>query len=270
MLFQASKMNESYALEYIRGSFERKERILWLENSPLHSLPPLPNHITELYLCKSKNITELPELPQNLSAFSCSGTSIKTLPSLPNKLQTLICSDSEIEYLPELPKSLYLLNAHNSKLKELPALPEFLYNLWCGRTNITEFPTLPSVLQNLDCSETRITKLPPLPPNLRNLEIQDTPLRELPDRFPESLGVLYAFRTLLPDKFNEETPNDYLARVKKFQQFVSELKPALEERERRKRTIARCKAVKERLMAATWHTDRVLDWCDPNAFSFDD
>ena len=263
-------MNESHALDLIHDVIERQGKILWLENSSLHSLPPLPNQITELYLCKSKNITEIPELPQHLLAFSCTGTPIRTLPSIPNKLQRLIVSDSEIEYLPGLPQSLYLLNAHNSNLKELPALPEFLCDLWCGRTNITEFPPLPSVLQNLDCSETRITKLPPLPPNLCRLEVQGTSLRELPERFPETLDVLYAFGTLLPDKFNEETPNDYLARVKKFQQFVSELKPALEEHERRKRIIQRCKAIKEELMAVTWHTDRVLAWCDPNAFSWED
>ena len=36
------------------------------------------------------------------------------------------------------------------------------------------------------------------------------------------------------------------------------------------RTIQRCKAIKEDLMALTWHTDRVLDWCDPLAFSWED
>lgn len=36
---------------------------------------------------------------------------------------------------------------------------------------------------------------------------------------------------------------------------------AAEERERRERARARCHLLKEDLMAATWHPDRMLTWC---------
>lgn len=264
-------MNESYALNLIRDVVERQGKILRLENSPLRSLPPLPNHIEQLYVCKCKEITELPALPINLTEFACDGTSVKTIPTLPLHLQRLNCASTQVEYLPSLPQTLISLNIYNSQLKELPALPEvFLTTLMCGKTNLTEFPSLPNSLHTLDCSETRITKLPQLPQNLIVLDMYKTPIRELPERFPESLQWLTAYQMLLPDKLIEETPNDYVVRVKKFQQFIATLKPIMEEHICRRRCIARCKAVKEELMAATWHTDRVLEWCDPNAFSWED
>lgn len=264
-------MNEQQALERIREVVEDQEKtFLWLEGAPLTSLPLLPNHIKKLYVSKCKNITELPELPTSLTDFCCGATSIKVLPALPSCLHILNFAKSGVEYLPELPQSLTLLNAHKSKLAALPALPESLESLWCGGTNITEFQPLPPGLRVLDCSETRVAKLPVLPASLERLEIWRTPLRDLPDHFPESLDTLYAYEMLMPDKIMEETPNDYVARVKKFQGFITSLKSALEERDRRKRIIARCKAAKGDLMAATWHPDRVLDWCDPKAFDYED
>jgi hypothetical protein len=261
-------MNEQYALELIRSVAENQNKtFLWLENAQLTSLPSLPNHIRTLQVSKCKNITEIPELPPNLKSFCCNGTPLKTLPSLPRSLDILNCAGTEIEYLPELPSSLGLLNVYNSKVATLPALPESLGQLCCGQTSITEFPPLPRGLRAFDCSETRITKLPALPANLEHLEISKTPLCELPDHFPESLETLYAFEMLIPEyDIEEETPNEYVARVKKFQRFIVGMKLELN----RKRIIARCKAIKEELMAATWHPDRVLDWCDPNAFDCDD
>lgn len=265
------KMNEQYVLELIRSVAENQNKtLLWLENAQLTSLPSFPNHIRTLQVIKCKNITELPELPLNLTSFCCNGTPVKTLPILPRSLNILNCAETEVEYLPELPQSLRLLNANKAKLAVLPVLPESLDSLWCGGTNITEYPPLPLDLRVFDCSETRITKLPALPARLERLEIFRTPLRELPDHFPESLETLYAFEMLVPDKLVEETPNEYVARVKTFQRFISGLKTVLEERERRKRTITRCKSVKEDLMATTWNTDRVLDWCDPNVFKYED
>lgn len=284
-------MNEQYALKLIQEVAEDQEKKilrlenaqltslpllpnhiknLWLEKAQITSLPPLPNHIDTLWIEKCKMITELPELPPNLRDFSCCGTPVNTLPSLPSRLHRLSCEDTEVEYLPDLPPSLYLLNADNSKLAVLTELPESLVHLWCKNTNITEYPPLPRRLETFDCSNTRITKLPVLSEKIRHLRIYKTPLRELPEQFPDSLRFLHSYETLMPDKFENEMPNEYLARVKKFQGFIEGLKPVLEERECRKRVISRCKAVKEDLMAATWHTDRVLDWCDPHAFDWED
>lgn len=263
-------MNEQKALERIRDVVENQSVFLWLEDAPITSLPSLPNHIERMWVSKCKNITKLPELPTKLIDLSCDGTPIKMLPALPSHLHLLNFAETEVEYLPELPQSLRVLHANNSKLAALPTLPECLSILRCWQTNITELPPLPRELRTLECSETRITKLPVLPENLRDLGIFRTPLRELPDQFPESLEYLSAFDMLWADKEIDESPNEYLTRIKKFQQCIADLKSVLEERERRKRTIARCKAVKEDLMAATWRTDRVLDWCDPKAFEYDD
>lgn len=72
---------------------------------------------------------------------------------------------------------------------------------------------------------------------------------------------------------NESTP-EYYQRIRTWISIRKGLREKIPQSvwivESRKRTVKRCKAVKEELMAATWHTDRVLDWCDPNAFSWED
>ena len=103
-----------------------------------------------------------------------------------------------------------------------------------------------------------------LPPSIHEIEA----LNIAPTRLPNEIHNLFWFTVSdknLPVKRrqNESTwSRDWYTRVKE-----GEL---LEEAERRKRIIQRTKEIKERLMAATWHPDRVLDWCDPRAFDYDD
>jgi hypothetical protein len=74
----------------------------------------------------------------------------------------------------------------------------------------------------------------------------------------------------IPDNQPGERPNAYAKRINTFQKHIATLKLVLDERKSRKRMIARCKAIKGCLIEATWHPDRILAWCDPNAFDLGD
>jgi len=103
-----------------------------------------------------------------------------------------------------------------------------------------------------------------LPPSINEIDA----LSIAPTRLPDEIHNLFWFSVSdknLPVKRarTESTwSREWYMRVKEGER--------LEETERRKRTIQRTKEIKERLMAATWHTDRVLAWCDPHAFDYDD
>ena len=264
--------SESESLARINDIIKQNNTCTVIENIRLRSLPSFSNCTNILYLIirSSNDITEIKELPPKLIEVACINTSCKTLPPLPQTLRKLGWNGSEIESL-ILPPSLKSLNLYNSKLNKLPELPATLEILSCEKTNITQYPPLPDTLFHFNCSLTSITRLPRLPPNLTYLDINRTPIRELPERFPESLTTLRAYlMILIPDRQPDEEPNNYAKRINTFQKHIAALKLDLEERERRKRMIARCKVIKGCLIETTWHPGRVLDWCDPNAFDFGD
>ncbi len=265
-------MDESESRARINDIIAQNSTLTFIENVRLRSLPSFSNCTNILYLIirSSNEIAEIKELPPNLIQVECINTSCKTLPPLPETLRILGWTGSEIEML-ILPLSLTTLDLYNSKLNKLPELPVTLEVLACEKTNITQYPPLPDTLLHFNCSRTDITCLPQLPPYLTYLDINRTPICELPERFPETLTTLRAFQMMrIPDNQPDEEPNNYAKRINTFQIHIANLKLALEERKSRKRIIARCKAIKGCLMEATWHPDRVLTWCDPNAFDYDE
>jgi Leucine-rich repeat (LRR) protein len=149
------------------------------------------------------------------------------------------------------------------------------------------FPTLPDSLEYLYFEKSQIEKLPErLPANLRYLSCSETKISEFPVDLP--IGIIHIDAltiapTSLPDKIygicwfavsDKNLPvkrtaadiamwsRDWYKRVKEGER--------LEVEKSRERTIQRTKEIKERLMATTWHPDRVLDWCDPLAFTYED
>lgn len=244
-------------------------KILVIQGTQIQSLPPLPDTL-EILGCQSAPLKSLPAtLPPNLYGLDCNDTEISSLPPLPASLTLLYCCNTNISSLPTLPDRLTTLYCSNTNISELPNVPITLQSLSVSNTTIREIPYLPEA-EDILCSSTRVSVVPTLSHRLVSLYICDSPIRELPDEFPPRLHFLDCQRTLLPDKYMEESSWDYLRRVKTFQAVVRCIKEGLEIEMSRQRTIRRCKAIKERLMAATWHPDRVLDWCDPNAFSWED
>lgn len=170
--------------------------------------------------------------------------------------ESLDISNLGLTELPHnLPAALRILRCNCNNITMLPHdLPVNLLELYCNNMPMTRLPdTLPARLEILSCNNTLITSLPAeLPANLTGLYCNCTLLSSLPDKLPARVvreGGLFCYNTHLPDMRHGESSNDYYARIKR------------EERAERGRCVRRLKAVKEELIAATWHTSRVVHWC---------
>ena len=125
---------------------------------------------------KSKNLYELPELPEDLEILICDNNNLKSLPKLPENLKELWCHKNQLESLPELPESLEQLACRNNKLKHLPKLPDSLEYLSCADNQLESLPELPDGLLEMLCGRNNIKILPKLPYSLRNMYCHNNPL----------------------------------------------------------------------------------------------
>lgn len=220
------------------------------------------------------------------------------IPTLPENVLNLWIIDCKCEVLPRLPPNLIALHCHNLKIKQIPELPDslkyFTYSFGVSPnehkvllpnklpsnliqiviTNVanTVLPEFPDTLQVFDIGWSNYTELPKLSDNLRMLDCRDTSLLKLPELLHEcmTLESFHGCKNLPPILEGVDTIESYHARLTKKQHFVKDFPDKFELYASRKRSISRCKAIKERLMAYTWHPDRVLDWCDPKAFEYED
>ena len=160
-----------------------------------------------------------------------------------------------------LPTTLKYLRCNCNNIKKLPNnLPANLREIYCNNMPLIDLPdTLPASLEILSCNNTMITCLPEtLPTNLKGLYCNYTRLNSLPYNLPDRiinpiLGEgLWCYNTNLPNPRQEESVKDYYTRI------------THEERETRKRILMRLRIVKEELIAKTWHTSRVVEWCGVN------
>lgn len=203
------------------------------------------------------NITNLPPLPDTLKELSIYHTPITSLPTLPSTLEKLILIETLITELPLLPstlKKLYINPLHNLGITQLPPLPPTLVYLSCiTNYSLTELPPLPSSLQKLYCGWTQITELPPLPDSLLEFGCQNTLLTELPS-LPSSLTWLNCSDcpNLIIQRTEGESIQDYNKRWEEWR----------EEQLSNTRCQSRCLAIKEELIAAAWHPDRVEQWLE--------
>jgi hypothetical protein len=239
---------------------------------PLKKLPPLPATLLHLNCCSSP-IEEL-HLPDGLLTLYCNYTMIQSLPPLPSTLTSLICGSAFLSSLPALPDNLQTLNIADSSnsLTTLPSLPSRLTSLCIHSEHINILPPLPNSLRYLILRKTNLRKLPELPDSLEIFSCQKSLLRDIPPTCSSTLQMLfsdnYYFRNKLSSR--QESSSDYLSCIATFRERLKDIMCAVEKREARLRTVKRCKEIKERLMAATWHPDRVIDWCDPRAFDYED
>jgi hypothetical protein len=149
-----------------------------------------------------------------------------------------------ITSLPELPSGIQRLWCDNTPLTSLPKLPSGLQELYCHNTQLTSILELPSELQVLSCYNTPLASLPELPSGLQRLWSDNTPLTKLP-KLPSRLQELYCHSfPLILQRGKNESIQDYNLRWR-------------EEKEVKERTLTRTEAIKEDLMAETWHPRRV-------------
>lgn len=106
-------------------------------------------------------------------------------------LETLSCSNNKLSQLPELPKNLTFLECRNNQLTKLPTLPVTLSTLYCSYNSLTELPPLPNALQSLSCDNNNLRKLPSLPSKLTSLFCNQNVSLECLPLLPQSLQYLY-------------------------------------------------------------------------------
>jgi len=152
----------------------------------------------EMLNCYDNQLTSLPALPVGLVVLSCGGNLLTELPTLPSGLESLGCGENLLTVLPALPLGLTNLNCIINQLTELPALPSGLTDLNCGANPLTELPTLPSGLESLGCGGSLLTELPALPSTLIILDCNDNQLTELPE-LPSGLFGLDCQENLLTE-----------------------------------------------------------------------
>jgi hypothetical protein len=120
--------------------------------------------------------------------------------------------------------------------------------LSCFHNQLTKIPdTLPVGLMELCCYNNCLTRLPDtLPAGLINLSCSHNQLTTLPDTLPASLVSLYTRGNHLPDRPEDESIPDYLARAK-----------AIAEAASKERIVQRCGRIFEELAQKVWHPSRV-------------
>jgi hypothetical protein len=254
-------------------------RKLFAEGNSLTTLPPLPDTLEILELQGNQLQGSFPPpkggvntpLPHSLQKLILSRNLLTNIPTLNNHLTYL-----EVSYNPylimigTLPNSLHTLYADNTKLVFLPNIPSSLSVLNLCSTYILSLPPLSQRLEYMNVSNSRIQRLPTLPSSLTELYLENTPVRYLPEPLPPTLLILHCKKTPL-----EECPP--LPQSCKYYLFDSPLSKeligccshedcllALSKHRRKKskeRQQQRCQHVKEELMAKTWHSKRMIQWC---------
>ena len=250
-----------------------------LSNLDITSLPRLPYNLKRLSI-SFVPITFL-ELPSNLEELEICMTEIRELPELPNTLKYLVTKCNILTCLPDLPESLELLSCSDCNLRTLPKLPSKLIQLDCNNNPLSTLPELPKTLITLNITYTAITELSEcLPSDLRYININPKYVKRLPNTDNYSIisnnwSHNFKLCNYIPPYEYFGYKNGYRSiifydHIKTIEKNTKNIKQELELYISKKRTVKRCKAIKEDLMAATWHTDRVLDWCDPKAFDYED
>jgi hypothetical protein len=279
------------------SAFPETLKTLSLHLTRLPVLPPLPAGLTKLNVSESRFTLPNP-LPPALKELHCYHMKLKELPPLPVSLTCLDCSHNRLERLPELPPRLQYLDCSVNRIQgEHVTLPSSLIHLDCSRNAITSLPALPASLSHLDCAANRLSVLPTIPASLHSLNFMANPIERYPyiynprmlvlisghGRYYNALGTKRACIdgiTVFPPDFDPEDKAYERYDEKKYEVPVAThgawyeededddygcthnetLEMVLEvQRQMDAHTFIR--AIKEELIAVTWHPHRIEAWC---------
>jgi Leucine-rich repeat (LRR) protein len=197
----------------------------------------------------------------NIKELILTGNSITVLEGLPPNLEILTCNMNKIKEIKNLPATLTHMYCNYNQLTVLDGLPPYLEDLDCADNKIERIERLPKSLIRLECSYNKLKSLPALPPKLKILYTQYNYLVCLPT-LPEGLKEIYYHNNkniseldYLPHSITN-LHNDSIPQNKYVFGYIESLRSRLE----KERNINRTKALKEDLMAAAWHPDRVEKW----------
>lgn len=100
----------------------------------------------------ANELTELQELPPNLTYLNCGGNKISRINIQHEKLKILICRNNQINTIEKLPENLEQLDLANNPLDHINTLPDRLKSLNISNGQFRELPALPENLSFLNYS----------------------------------------------------------------------------------------------------------------------
>lgn len=231
-------------------------------------LPPLPSTLTELVIV-DVNIRLCETLPPRLTRLACDSMSLTSLPSvLPPTLFELSCAKNRISVLPDvLPPSLVYLNCSSNQLESLPAaLPTGLRVLHCAKNRIRVLPSLPKSLRTLDFSVNPIETYPYIGKHMyvkisRHGEYFQAIMADQPGQAVKLRNGMTVFSPSIDDvPFIDDDEYANMMYIENGYE-ESDILNCVYEIQRQVHGRAFLAAIKEELIAATWHPRRVEAWC---------
>jgi hypothetical protein len=100
------------SVKHLNCSFNSLTSIPILINNPIS--PESTMNGLLFFYCYDNEITQLPELPNDIKFLNCSNNKLTTLPNLPNDLNFLNCSNNKLTTLPNLPNDLNFLKCQGN------------------------------------------------------------------------------------------------------------------------------------------------------------
>jgi hypothetical protein len=142
--------------------------------------------------------------------------------------------------------------------RRLPPFPEGVKWISIWNMTLDELPPIPESVTRLTLWHVRLDELPPLPYNLEVLALAYTTLRILP-RMP----CMNKWKHYTCQLYTHENPNLLIPRGNLFSYEYADLWNQWwsEQEVSQLRVTKRCVTIKDELLAVTWHTDRIRDWC---------
>ena len=278
---------------------------LMVRNSPTIQLHISHLHNLKYFHYDTNDASVLPTLPEGLVEFYCSeNPALQHLPELPSTLQKLVCVSCDLRSLPRLPETLTILRCYNnSNLRGAGALPPNLEVFDAQNCHLTSLPKFPETIEEINVQNNAITDFQTciIPTSVKYLNICGNPIQYYPYIYHDTIHVKYDSNQLWAAfKFTSFRLND----VKVFTplHLLNGLHPEedaeddhyydthtsdlFEDDEARIKLIRRLqvmceiqnqvlcrtfiRAIKEELMARTWHTSRVEAWCGVDFGAGDD
>jgi hypothetical protein len=155
LINQGFTTNDSLDTRKIVGRLQ-----LDLSNKKIQDLEGLQyfNRVWKLNL-SNNNISNLRNLPPNLTVLYCANNKLIEIDGLPNSLQHLGCNGNEINRITNLPNSLTSINFSNNKMSEFPVFTDNLQFVNYYKNPIP-LNKLPSLYQNVHCENSAQNCMP--------------------------------------------------------------------------------------------------------------
>jgi Leucine-rich repeat (LRR) protein len=126
-------------------AFPRNLRYLSLGNNPIGHIPEFNDSLTEINLRREWNLHHLPPIPSHVTRLWIDGSAIDSLPVLPDGIVELSCRYTNIKEIKNLPQSIRSITIANDSISCLPHLPDSLISIDSSGTLLTCLPNVSRV-----------------------------------------------------------------------------------------------------------------------------